>query len=95
MEVILVSAWVTEVILVSAWVMEVILVSAWVMEVILVSAWVTEVILVSAWVMEVIHSIIMDTVAILFITGTVVNLKNGFNPCSDVFRGFKLSLKGF
>ncbi|WP_193747836.1 hypothetical protein [Neobacillus niacini] len=80
------------------------------MEVILVTAWVMEAILVTAWVMEVIHSIIMDMVAILsitdtvailftiimdFITGTVVNFQNGFNPWSDVFRGFKLSLKGF
>ncbi len=79
----------------------------WVMEVILVTVWVMEVILVTVWVMEVILSIIMDMEAILFTTimdsimvvdvirvftmGTVVNLQNRFNPCSDVFRGFKFS----
>ncbi|NHM33977.1 hypothetical protein [Neobacillus terrae] len=62
-----------------------------------------EVILVMAWVMVVILSIIMDMEPILFTTimdsimvvdvirfittGTVVNLQNGFNPWSDVFRG--------
>jgi hypothetical protein len=76
------------------------------MEVILVMAWDMEVILVTAWDMEVILSIIMDMEAILFTTimdsimvvdvirfitpGTVVNLQNGFNPWSEVFRGFKL-----
>jgi hypothetical protein len=43
--------------------------------------------LVAVWVMvAVLSTIIMDS-----ITGTFVNLQNGFNPWSNIFRGFKLS----